>query len=132
MADSTGPEIGSIAWTDLTVGPAEAVRDFYAGVVGWKPASVDMQGYNDFVMAAPESGRAIAGVCHARGSNDGLPAQWLIYIVVADLERSAARCEELGGKVLVKPKGMGGYGRYCVIEDPAGAVAALFQPVRGA
>jgi hypothetical protein len=30
--------------------------------------------------------------------------------------------------VLVKPKGMGGYGRFCVIRDPAGAVAALFQP----
>jgi hypothetical protein len=23
---------------------------------------------------------------------------------------------------------MGGYGRYCVIRDPAGAVAALFTP----
>jgi predicted enzyme related to lactoylglutathione lyase len=26
------------------------------------------------------------------------------------------------------PVPMGGYGRYCVIQDPAGAVAALFAP----
>ena len=47
---------------------------------------------------------------------------------VENVDTSAARCVELGGKVLIEPKGMGGYGRFCVIQDPAGAVAALFQP----
>jgi hypothetical protein len=60
--------------------------------------------------------------------NASLPPQWLIYITVANVDISAATCLELGGKVLVDPKDMGGYGRYCVIQDPAGAVAALFAP----
>jgi len=32
-------------------------------------------------------------------------------------------------KVLVGPKDMSGYGRYCVIVDPAGAVSALFESI---
>ncbi len=50
-----------------------------------------------------------------------------MYIIVEDLEHSVRRCKELGGEVLVGPKGMSSHGRYCVIRDPAGAVAALFQ-----
>ena len=74
------------------------------------------------------SGSAVAGVCHARGTNAGLPPQWLIYITVDDLDGRVQRCVELGGRVLMPPKGMGGQGRYCVIQDPAGAAAALYEP----
>ena len=34
----------------------------------------------------------------------------------------------IGGKLIVEPKTMPGYGRYCVIQDPAGAACALFKP----
>jgi predicted enzyme related to lactoylglutathione lyase len=118
-------EVGTIMWRDLTVEDAPGIRDFYSEVVGWKPESVSMGEYDDFNMKAPASGDAMAGVCHARGTNSGLPAQWLNYVVVDDLDRSARRCKELGGEILVEPKGMGGHTRYCVIRDPAGAVLAL-------
>ena len=72
-------------------------------------------------------GKTVVGVCHARGTNVGLPRQWLIYITVEDLDRSMARCNELGGRVLVGPKGDPAQSRYCVVQDPAGAVVALFQ-----
>lgn len=128
MNDSKSPQVGSIGWTDLTVGNAEDVRDFYAAVVGWKPSAVDMGGYQDFTMSQPASGDPVAGVCHDRGSNADLPAQWLVYITVENMDRSAKSCVERGGKVLAGPRGMGSHGRYCVIRDPAGAVAALFEP----
>jgi len=128
MSAAQKPEVGSIGWTDLTVPNAEKVRDFYRTVVGWKFEPVEMGGYSDFTMTLPESGKPAVGVCHKRGSNAEVPSQWLIYITVADLEQSAARCTELGGKILVAPKSMGSYGRVCVIQDPGGAVAALFQP----
>ena len=49
-------------------------------------------------------------------------------LTVDNADASAASCAELGGKVLTGPKNFGGQGRYCVIQDPAGAVAALFTP----
>lgn len=126
MAEGETPKPGSIGWTDLTVEHAEQIRDFYAAVVGWKPSPVSMGEYSDFNMESAD-GVPRAGICHARGSNAELPAQWLNYLVVADLDASIARCQELGGAVISGPRSMGG-SRYCVIRDPAGAVAALYQP----
>jgi predicted enzyme related to lactoylglutathione lyase len=119
-------ETGKIGWIDITVDDAEGLRDFYAKVVGWEPENVDMGEYADFNMTMPDSGTPAAGICHARGSNTELPRQWLIYIVVVDADASAAKCSENGGKVRMGPKDMGG-GRFAVIEDPSGAVAALYQ-----
>ena len=123
-------ETGSITWIDLMVEHAEEVKNFYNKIVGWQSEPVAMGDYDDFNMIAPGSGQAVAGICHARGANADLPAQWLIYISVADVDESAAACVDLGGKIITEPKQMGKYGRVCVIEDPAGAVAALFEPAK--
>lgn len=125
MSEPRGPRVGSIAWRDLTVADAPGVRDFYAGVVGWEPSPVEMGDYDDFNMLDAD-GVPVAGVCHARGQNADLPAQWLVYIIVADVDASAEKCREGGGEVLVAPREMGA-DRYCVIRDPAGAVCALYQ-----
>lgn len=124
---SSDSKTGSISWIDMSTADAGGVRDFYKAVVGWDTEDVDMGGYADYVMKAPDSGDGVAGVCHARGSNADLPPGWLIYITVADVEASAAACREYGGKVLVEPRGLAG-GRFCVVEDPGGSVAALYQP----
>ena len=127
MSDS---KIGSIGWIDLTVEDAEPLKDFYAAVAGWTPQATPMGEYDDFTMLAAD-GQAVAGVCHARGANAGIPPQWMIYINVEDLDASVATCEDRGGEVVVPIRTMSGYGRYCMIRDPAGAVAALFEPAAG-
>jgi len=120
------PETGSMVWIDLTVEDAESVRDFYGAVVGWTTAEVDMGGYPDFSMNTPGSGTTITGVCHARGVNADMPPVWMPYFTVADLDASIAACTERGGEVVVQPRVLG-EGRFCVVKDPAGAVAALYQ-----
>lgn len=122
------PEIGTITWIDLTIPNAEEIRDFYGRVVGWKPEPLSMGEYDDFVMNAPETKTAVAGVCYSRGGNAGLPPQWLIYITVENIDESIQSCTKLGGKVISEPKNYASMGRYCVIQDPAGAVCALFEP----
>lgn len=115
---------GQIGWHDLTVDDADGVRDFYSAVVGWSHEGCDMGGYEDYVMKAGEE--AAGGVCHARGVNEGLPAQWLMYVAVPDLDASAAKAVELGGEIVREPKGKG-TNRFCVIRDPAGAFMSLVQ-----
>ena len=114
-------------WVDLTVENAGTVRDFYEAVVGFETSPVDMDGYSDFSMLPQGSTDPVAGVCHARGSNADIPPAWLVYFTVEDVAASAARCEELGGQLVVPPRGLAG-GRFCVVKDPAGAVCALYQP----
>ncbi|MFQ5701874.1 MAG: VOC family protein [Acidobacteriota bacterium] len=130
MSERTMPEIGSVGWIDLTVPDAERIRDFCTSVVGWRTSLVTMGKHRDFTMITPVSGTASAGVCQARGNNADLPAQWLIYITVGGLDTSVSRCNAGGGRVIVAPRGMGKHGRYWVIRDTAGAVAALFEPAR--
>ena len=120
-------QTGKIGWVDMTVDDAAALRDFYADVVGLRPEPVSMGDYDDFNMTMPGSGEPVCGICHALGSNKDLPGGWLVYFVVADVNESAAACTANGGKVIVEPRGLAG-GRFCVIEDPGGATAALYQP----
>jgi hypothetical protein len=119
-------QTGKVGWIDITVDDAAGLRDFYADVVGLAPEAVSMGAYDDFNMTVPASGEPVCGICHARGSNKDLPGGWLVYFVVDDVDASAAACAAKGGTVLVQPRGLAG-GRFCVIEDPSGATAALYQ-----
>ncbi len=125
MSDSN--TVGKVGWIDITVDDASGLRDFYSKVVGWQPENVSMGDYDDFSMAMPGTGEAVTGICHARGDNADIPSGWLIYIVVADITESVAACEAGGGRVVLAPRGLAG-GRFCIIEDPSGATAALYQP----
>ena len=120
-------DTGTIGWCDLTVPHADTVRDFYKAVVGWGVQECDMGGYSDYVMTLPGTDKGVSGVCWARGGNAGLPAVWLMYVTVADIDASIASVHERGGKVIVGPKKMG-EAHYAVIQDPAGASLALYQP----
>lgn len=120
-------QTGKIGWIDITVDNANGLRDFYADVVGLVPDAVSMGDYDDFNMTMPASGEPVCGICNARGGNKDLPGGWMVYFVVDDVDASAAACTAKGGNILVEPRGLAG-GRFCVIEDPSGATAALYQP----
>ncbi len=119
-------QIGEMAWLDLSVPNAEQVKEFYQQVIGWQSAPVSMGEYDDFTMISPPSGKAVAGVCHAKGGNAELPPVWLPYFLVADIEDSVAQVLALGGQLVGQIKQMGS-DKYAVITDPAGASCALYQ-----
>lgn len=116
---------GTIGWIDLTVDNAEEIRQFYETVAGWKSEPVSLGDYDDFSMKPPGVDEPVAGICHARGQNRDMPPQWMIYIVVPDLEQSILCCKELGGEILHRRDSESG--QFAVIRDPGGAVAALYQ-----
>jgi len=127
VAEYHAPPPGHIGWIDLTMPDAVGLRDFYQDVTGWTANGLDMGGYEDYNMIPAGSEAPVAGICHARGSNQDMPPVWMIYIMVRDLDESVRRCTERSGKLRKPVSSLGGMGRYCVIEDPAGAVAALFE-----
>lgn len=125
----TTPKFGTVSWFDLTVPDADAVRDFYSKVAGWGVMPVEMEGYNDYCMMPPGSEQPAGGICHARGPNAGIPPQWLIYITVENLARSLKACTAQGGTIVRPARAVGG-AKMAIIRDPAGAVAALYEPQR--
>lgn len=111
---------GRIGWVDLTVPEAEPVRDFWKAVVGFDGLEpCEMGGYEDWSLTS--DGRPVAGVCHARGANAGLPPVWMVYFTVDHLEEALAEVEAREGTVVKRQE------RMAVVRDPGGTVAALFQ-----
>jgi predicted enzyme related to lactoylglutathione lyase len=119
---------GCIAWLDLTVSDATAMRDFYRKVVGWSVEDVEMEDgderYADFNMLGAD-GQPAAGICHARGVNQDLPPVWMIYLPVGDLTESLSRVREEGGEVIKEMRGSDGALNCAVIRDPVGVYLAL-------
>ena len=72
----------------------------------------------------PQDGKAVAGVCHARGVNQGLPHAWIIYLPVGDLAESLRRVVEGGGEV-IRSGNPDSELAYAVIRDPVGAHVGL-------
>lgn len=121
------PPVGTAGWMDLTVQDAPRIASFYEKVIGWKTQEVAMGTYSDFCMVPQSAEDPIAGVCHARGVNVGLPPGWLIYFIVANLDDSLQEVQSQGGHILRNITVMGQMGRYAVIADPSGASCALFE-----
>ena len=128
MSTGKRPDVGSILWRDVTVGNAAEIRDFYCDVVGWNWSPVDMKSYEDFDLKSPDTGETASRICFAQGDNSTMPAQWMVYVAVANLERCMIRCAELGGEVVHGPR-KNEATRFCVVRDPAGAVLALMEQV---
>jgi predicted enzyme related to lactoylglutathione lyase len=127
---ASSDSVGRISRLDLTVSDASSTRDFYRDVVGWSVQEVDMddagERYTDYALCMP-GGTAVAGVCHARGVNQGIPPVWLICLTVGDLGESLRRVPEGGGEVVEERRGSSGASMYAVIRDPVGACLALAQ-----
>jgi len=111
-------------WHDLTVEHAESVRDLYAAALGWSFSTVNMGDYDDFVLASPQGDNV--GVCHARGDNASIPAAWILYFAVENLEHSLSEWQSRGGTIVNGPRTMG-ESKFAIVRDTAGAHCAFFQ-----
>ncbi len=122
------PGVGHIRWADLTVEDAPALRDFYRRVIGWTVEDVEMadgdEAYADYSMCG-DGGGPVAGICHARGGNSGLPPVWLLYLPVGDFAQSLRRVEAEGGTIVKSTAGAGDEHTYAIVRDPVGAYFAL-------
>lgn len=116
---------GTVAWVDLTVPNAELIRDFYKAVIGWGAEAVSVEDHSDYNML-DANGVPRAGVCHKQGINAEIPSHWLVYFVVPDMDEALKSVQSRGGSVVVPARGNPG-NRVAVIQDPAGAVCALYE-----
>ena len=69
-------------------------------------------------------GSSTGGMSNAAAAMS-LPAHWLIYVTVDDLDAAAGRVKSHGGQVVNGPMDIPGGGRIAQCSDPQGAVFAL-------
>ena len=51
----------------------------------------------------------------------------MTYVTVDDVDATAKNAQQLGGKVLMGPQDIPTVGRFCVIQDPQGAVISAIK-----
>jgi uncharacterized protein len=102
--------------TDLT-----SAKEFYGELLGWTFTEAKNINGNPYIVIYNE-GKYIGGMMlKEEFVPDDVPPLWDPYISVDDVEASAKRVEELGGKVVLPPTDIPKVGRFCVINDPQGA-----------
>jgi predicted enzyme related to lactoylglutathione lyase len=58
----------------------------------------------------------------------GVPPNWLCYVSVESADAAAKKAKELGGTVIAEPFDVMTHGRMAMLQDPEGALLAVWQP----
>lgn len=108
---------GTFCFAELHTPDVGAAVRFYGGLFGWEAATAA----DGYVMCRLH-GQDVIAMRQTSG-----PQQLLGYVKVGNVDRIAARAEELGGRVVTAPFDTNGFARTCVIEDPDGARLGLWE-----
>lgn len=119
---------GTLCWADLSTDDTKRAQDFYAGVFGWQFTrdEKDSSGY----LHIKNGEHYIGGVPPSAHRKPGVPAHWLAYFHVDDVDAVVSKAKGMGAKVYLAPTSMEGVGRMAVMADAQGAVFAVFKSAR--
>jgi uncharacterized protein len=111
---------GAFSWCELITTDVDAAKSFYTKLFGWNTEDMSMPGMTYTVVKAGKTG--IGGIMAVPKEALGMPPMWGAYITVDDVDVTARTAEQLGAKLLVPPTDIPDVGRFCVIQDPQGAI----------
>lgn len=112
-------------WHELYVPDADKAKQFYHDLLGFTSESFQVPGESsgmEYWMLA-NGGIPIAGVVQTAGQPDmeHIPPHWTVYIAVDDVDGAVAKCEALGGGVIVPAMDVPTVGRMAMLRDNQGA-----------
>ena len=116
----------AFSWAELDTRDRDGAERFYGEVFGWEAEPIEQDGrvvYESWKLGA----RTIGGMLPMDESFPAeIPANWLAYFGIEDLDGAAATVERLGGRTIMPPQSVPS-GRFAVFADPQGAVFGLVQ-----
>jgi predicted enzyme related to lactoylglutathione lyase len=129
MGKRTSYPPGTFSWVDLATTDVAAATSFYAGLFGWQTEHDRATGYTRCRI----DGDDVCGLFEMSADRraTGIPPSWTNYVTVTDVEAAVARAEELGAGTVREPFDVLDLARIAALEDPQGAVFALWQPRTG-
>jgi uncharacterized protein len=129
MQESVEYKPGTFCWVELGTTDGEAAKKFYTQLFDWDFTDNPM-GPNEVYTILKQNGKDVGALYQmpAEMTSNGVPPHWLSYISVANAEESAAKAKSLGATLMKEPFDVFTMGRMAVIQDPTGAMFALWQP----
>ena len=111
-------EPGAMTWNDLSTPDVETAATFYSSLFGWRIEEIPQaEGYRVIFNGERSNGGM-------RPDKD-MPAFWMPYFGIEDVEQGMERVRELGGAVHAGPLPVP-QGRFAIVADPQGAGFAIW------
>jgi predicted enzyme related to lactoylglutathione lyase len=98
----------------------DASAEFYSELFGWKIEP--FEGTSMPYMTIQNQGHGNGGM---RAAQENEPCYWLVYFGSGDIEADTSKATGLGGNALTGAMDIG-VGKISVVQDPQGAVFALY------
>ncbi len=119
-------EPATVTWNELLTRDLDAASAFYTAILPVK-ANVMSDDENFRYQTLQVDGQDVAGMYQAGPDVPAaVPAHWAAYFAVADVDATAAKALELGGKIMM-PAQDSPYGRFAGLLDPQGAFFYAMQ-----
>jgi uncharacterized protein len=117
---------GDFCWFELGTTNFEGAEAFYSGLFGWQVERNTMEPGGIYGLPKLQ-GQGVGGMYELGAEMAGIPPHWIPYIAVEDVDATAARVSELGGRVVMGPFDVMEHGRMIVLQDPSGATINAWQ-----
>jgi uncharacterized protein len=122
---------GSFCWVELGTSDQPGAKRFYSDLFAWTANDIPV-GPDDYYTMFELHGRDVAAA-YTLGPDQkehGVPPHWMLYVAVENADSSAEKSAGLGAKILAPPFDVFDVSRMAVIQDPTGAVFAIWQAKR--
>ena len=128
MSTITQHAPGTFSWPELSTSDQAAAKKFYTTLFGWTAHDNDMGGGMSYTIVRKD-GRDVGAICTLKPEQAkmGVPPNWLSYVSVDSADQAAAKAKQLGGTLLLEPFDVFDLGRMGVIQDPTGAIFAIWE-----
>lgn len=120
-------EPGALCWTELTTTDTKAAETFYTQLFGWTAKHSAAGAPMDYTEFSVDGTPSIGMMPKPAQMPAHIPSYWMPYFQVTNVDQSASKVKELGGKLMVGPEDIPNTGRFAIATDPQGAVFAIFQ-----
>jgi len=120
-------ESNAVVWNELNTRDPEAAKAFYGDVFGW---GFEEREFETGTYTSLKLGEATAGgmIDITGRAPDEVPAHWLVYFAVDDVDATVAKARETGGGLVLEPFDIAEVGRIAIVKDPFEAVFAVMTP----
>jgi predicted enzyme related to lactoylglutathione lyase len=128
MVERSGYTDGEPCWADVTAPDVDAAKSFYGALLGWTFGETGPD-FGNYVMCFKD-GKSVAGISPPMPGTENSPPVWSLYLWTSDADATAKRIEQSGGKLLMGPDEVPGFGRFGFALDPTGAAFGVWQPIQ--
>jgi len=130
MQEVTQYPANTFSWIDLATTDYQEATKFYTALFGWTAEEIPIESDDTVYVMLTYNGLSVAALYpqDEQQKAQNLPPFWVSYVTVDNVDTTAKAVTELGGQIIAPPFDVLDSGRMALLQDPTGAMLALWQP----